>query len=321
MTKMKGRSRVFLKFTPQRPSSNDGPSAGGTVFPLATHQVFFENCPELLARSFLRHFCSGVIPWSSSALRLFFGLGLTASRASLFTAASHVGGFAPWEPCSHEFSYLHASLTNYVLMLDPLRQYLSRYVPLSNEEFAFLADKLVIRSFDKKAQLVKVGEVETSLNFIVKGLLRKFFYRDKTEVITQIAREGDIISSSASFLSGTPSPYIVETIEPATVFSISRKHLEKLYDSSPRIERIGRMVITDLFLQKEEWEHESIRMDTRERFLHFVQDNPDLLQRVPQKYLASYLNMKPETFSRLKHLLYRRPTAASVKPLSSARKK
>ncbi|HWK06019.1 MAG TPA: Crp/Fnr family transcriptional regulator [Puia sp.] len=198
-------------------------------------------------------------------------------------------------------------------MLDALRQYLSRYVPLSNEEFAFLADKLVIRNFDKKQQLVNVGEVETSLNFIVKGLLRKFFYRDKTEVITQIAREGEIISSSASFLSGTPSPYIVEAIEPATVFSISKKHLEKLYDSSPRIERAGRLILTHLFLQKEEWEQGRIRMDTRERFLHFVQNNPDLLQRVPQKYLASYLNMKPETFSRFKHLLYRRPPAEQHK--------
>jgi CRP-like cAMP-binding protein len=195
-------------------------------------------------------------------------------------------------------------------MLDALKQYVSRYVALSNEEFAFLADKLVIRNFDKKQQLVKVGEVETYLNFIIKGLARKYFYKGKAEVITQIAREGEMISSSASFLSGIASPYIVETLEPATVFSISKKHLEKLYESNPRIERIGRLVITHLFLQKEEWEHECIRMDTRERFLHFVENNPDLLQRVPQKYLASYLNMKPETFSRLKHLLHKRPAPA-----------
>jgi CRP-like cAMP-binding protein len=199
-------------------------------------------------------------------------------------------------------------------MLDALRQYVSRYVPLSNEEFAFLADKLVIRNFDKKQQLVKVGEVETYLNFIVKGLARKYFYRGKTEVITQIAREGEIISSSASFLSGTASPYIVETLEPATFFSISRRHLDKLYENSTRIERVGRLVITHLFLQKEEWEHECIRMDTRERFLHFVHNNPDLLQRVPQKYLASYLNMKPETFSRLKHT--RMPRASGPKARS-----
>ena len=212
------------------------------------------------------------------------------------------------------------SLTNYVLMLDALRQYLSRYVPLSNEEFAFVAEKLVIRNFDKKQQLVNVGEIETHLHFIVKGLARKFFYKGKIEVITQLAREGEMISSSASFLSGMPSPYIVETIEPSTVFSISKRHLEKLYES-PRMEKAGRLIITHLFLQKEEWEQESIRMDTRGRFLHFVQNNPDLLQRVPQKYLASYLNMKPETFSRLKHLVYKRPPVESVKRPSGTPKK
>ena len=195
-------------------------------------------------------------------------------------------------------------------MLEALRKYMSVHVELTNEEFAVLSDMLVIRNFDKKHQLVKVGEVENYLNFTVKGLARKYFCKGKTEVITQIAREGEIISSSASFLSGSPSPYIVETIGPATFLSITRQQLESLYSSSPRIERLGRLVITRLFLQKEEWEHECIRLDTRQRFLHFASNNPDLMQRVPQKYLASYLNMKPETFSRLKHLLQRPRTAA-----------
>jgi len=194
---------------------------------------------------------------------------------------------------------------NLFRMLDALRQYISGFVSLTNEEFASLADMLVIRNFEKKELLIREGEVENYLNFLVKGLARKYFYKDKAEIITQIAREGELINSSASFLSGTPSPYLVETIEPSTFLSITRQQLEKLYENSPRIERLGRIAITHLFLQREEWEHECLRLDTRERFLHFVQNNPDLMQRVPQKFLASYLNMKPETFSRLKHLLQR----------------
>jgi CRP-like cAMP-binding protein len=194
-----------------------------------------------------------------------------------------------------------------VQMLDTLRQYVSRYVALTNEEFALLAQMLEIRNFNKRQQLIGVGEVETYLNFVVKGLARKFFNKNKEEVITQIAREGDIISSSVSFLSGAPSAYTIETLEPSTFLSISRDQIEKLYRESPRIERLGRLVITHFFLQKEEWEHECIRMDAPERFVRFVRNNQDLVQRVPQKYLASYLNMKPETFSRLKHLVPKRP--------------
>ena len=195
-------------------------------------------------------------------------------------------------------------------MLDSLKQYISGFVSLSNEEFALLANKLVIRNFDKRELLIKAGEVETYLNFVVKGLVRKYFYKGRTEIITQIAREGEVVNSSASFLSGSPSPYLVETLEPSTFLSITRDQLEELYENSPRIERLGRIVITHLFLQREEWEHECLRLDTRERFLRFVENNPDLMQRVPQKYLASYLNIKPETFSRLKHLLQVKRTPA-----------
>jgi CRP-like cAMP-binding protein len=195
-------------------------------------------------------------------------------------------------------------------MLELLRKYVSGYVALTNEEFAFLADMLVIRSFDKKQQLLQVGEVENYMNFVVKGLARMYFLRDKTEVITNIAREGEFLSASASFLSGAPSSYFVETLEPTTFLSITRQQLEKLYRESPRIERLGRLMTTHFVLQKESWELECMRLDTRERFLRFVEGNQELMQRVPQKYLASYLNMKPETFSRLKHLLRKRPLPA-----------
>ena len=178
---------------------------------------------------------------------------------------------------------------------------------MTKEEFALLADKLVIRNFEKRQQLLQAGEVEEYMNFIVKGLLRMYFYKGKTEVITNIAKEGELISSSSSFLSGTPSNYFVETLEPCTLLSISRSQLDLAYEGSPRIDRLGRLMTTYFVLQKEEWELECMRLDTRERFLRFVGNNPDLLQRVPQKYLASYLNMKPETFSRLKHLLRKRP--------------
>jgi CRP-like cAMP-binding protein len=104
-------------------------------------------------------------------------------------------------------------------------------------------------------------------------------------------------------LSGQPSNYFVETLEATTLLSLSRDDLDKIYGLSSRIERLGRLMTTFFVLQKEEWEQEWMRLDTRERFVRFVEANPELVSRVPQKYLASYLNMKPETFSRQKHLL------------------
>ena len=193
-----------------------------------------------------------------------------------------------------------------------LRQYVSGYVALTNEEFTFLADKIVVRNFDKKYHLVHAGEIEHYMSFVVQGLVRMYFYRGKTEMITNIAKEGQLISATASFLSGAPSSYYIETLEPSLLLSITREDLDKVYQQNIRIEKLGRLMTTQFVLQKEEWELECMRLDTRERFLRFVENNPDLMQRVPQKYLASYLNMEPETFSRLKHLLRKRPSATKT---------
>ena len=188
-------------------------------------------------------------------------------------------------------------------LIDTVKQYVSKYVALSEAEFAQLAQVLEIRDFDKKHQLIKEGEVEHYMNFVAKGLARKFFYKNKEAMVTQIAKENEFISSFESFLSGTPSTYVVETIEPTTFISITRQNVENMYLSNPKMERLGRMLVTQQFLIKERWEYDRMQLTSHERFIKFIRENRDLLQRVPQKYLASYLNIKPETFSRLKHLL------------------
>jgi len=188
-------------------------------------------------------------------------------------------------------------------MVKVLKEYLGRFIELTDEEFAQIASIAEVRTYDKKIRLVNEGEHEQYFNFILKGLARKFFYKGNEEIITQLAKEGELISSSVSFLSGETSLYVVETIEPTTFLSFSRDNIEKLYAMDRKWQRLGRLIITDLFLQKEHWDLERILYSTQERFIRFLSTNSVLFQRVPQKYLASYLNIQPETFSRLKHLL------------------
>ena len=188
-------------------------------------------------------------------------------------------------------------------MVAVLQRYIERFITLSPEEYEALGRFIEVRTYDKKVRLIEIGDKEEYLHFIVKGLARKYFYKGKEEVITQLAKEGELISSSVAYFSGKPSGYIVETIESTTFYSLHKDNIESLYSKYPNLEKLARLVITELFLQKEYWELERIRYNTKERFVRFMNDNPDLFQRVPQKYLASYLNIKPETFSRLKHLL------------------
>ncbi|PWT76321.1 MAG: Crp/Fnr family transcriptional regulator [Bacteroidetes bacterium] len=188
-------------------------------------------------------------------------------------------------------------------LIDTAKQFVSKFVALSDKEFGLLAQVLEIREFDKKEIIIKEGEVEKYLNFVYKGLARKYFRRNKEQLITQIAQENDIISCYESFLTEKPSHYAIETIEPTTLISISKQNVENLFLASPKMERLGRLIVTQQFLDQQHWEYDRMCYSSHERFIKFVRENADLLQRVPQKYLASYLNIKPETFSRLKHLL------------------
>lgn len=183
-------------------------------------------------------------------------------------------------------------------------QFLNKFILLSEEEFVQqMIPYIKIRKFGKKERVTRAGEIENYFNFIISGLARKYYKRGEEEINTQISFEGHIIHAQESFHSRTPSEYVIETIEPTSFVSITYDDLEKLYASSKKMEHLGRLVITQTMVIKDRWQMQMVMLTPRERFIRFVNRNPELLQRVPQKYLASYLNIKPETFSRFKHLV------------------
>ena len=191
----------------------------------------------------------------------------------------------------------------YKAALDKFYHYLQGYVPLTRHEFHQLEPYFEIREFEKKVKVIREGEVERYLNVIAWGLVRKYLPVRNREITVQLASEGHIIHSELSFHYRVPSRAVVETIEPSVFLSISYDNLEQLYERFPKVERIARLMISDLFIKKDNRYFDQLRKTTRERFLEYVKTHPQMLQRVPQKYIASYLNIKPETFSRLKHLM------------------
>ena len=191
-------------------------------------------------------------------------------------------------------------------MATGLLEFLNQYTDVTAQDFEVLMSKVEYHSFEKKVKLIEIGEVEKRMYYVLSGLIRKYFYRGKHEVITHLVKEGGLIGSGVSFLTGTPSPYIVETLEPVSALSISREKLEEFYNLNKKYERIGRIMLIHYFLVQENRLLDNIRFTTRERFIRFMNENLDLVLRVPQKFLASYLKIKPETFSRLKHLLVKK---------------
>jgi CRP-like cAMP-binding protein len=191
--------------------------------------------------------------------------------------------------------------------MEPLRQFfdfLNKFVTLEESEFnAVIQPRIQLRRFNKKEVITQAGETELYLNFISSGLARKYFRKGEEEIITQISMEDQMIHSQESFYSQSPSDYYVEAIEPTTLLSVSRQDLDTIFSTNANMERMGRKIVTFVLVLTERWQMSLLKMSPRERFISFVQSNSELMQRTPQKYLASLLNIQPETFSRFKHLL------------------
>lgn len=188
-------------------------------------------------------------------------------------------------------------------MIRAFREYLSQYPDLTDDDIRHISTIGKVRSYDKKVVVTNVGENEMYIYLVIQGLVRKYFFTGNKENITQIAKEGEFINSSVSFISGEPSEYIIETIEPTIFISFSREDIDALMSENIKFKKIIRTILMHLLVDKEKWEFNRLAYTTQERFAMFIRNHSELFQRVPQKFLASYLNIQPETFSRLKHTL------------------
>jgi CRP-like cAMP-binding protein len=188
-------------------------------------------------------------------------------------------------------------------LIEYAHRYLQRFMSINIDELKMLLSYCEIRQVEKRTILVKEGEVDNYLNMVVKGLVMKYVRVKKNDMILQLATEGHVIHSEISFLTRTPSLVFVETLEPTVMLSLTYDKMEEALDKFPQGERLGRLILTGMYVKKEESRYFRLLRSARERFLDYINAHPHMLQRVPQKYLASYLNIKPETFSRMKHLV------------------
>jgi CRP-like cAMP-binding protein len=184
-----------------------------------------------------------------------------------------------------------------------LRIFLNRFLSLTDDDFNELKRRSKLFRIDRKTIITAAGDSELYLYFVVKGLIREFFYKGGQQVTTDIISENTITGSVTSFFNGAPSHYNLQAMEPCLLIGIHKGELDDLYHSDKKWEKLGRILTAHFLLQQEMQILNDARFSPRERFLNFFQHHADLLHRVPQKHLASYLKMKPETFSRMKHLL------------------
>ena len=184
--------------------------------------------------------------------------------------------------------------------MENLLQYLHSIHPLSPGLYEHLYDILRVKELSKKDFLLRAGHISRSICFINKGLLRCFYIKDDTEVCSWFMKEGDVIVSVESFFLQKPSYENIQALEDCEVFYIDYSQLQHIYQHFPEFNFIGR-VVTEKYYALSEQRLYALRMQrSHERYAYLMAHSPELIQRVPSKYLASYLGITDVTLSNIK---------------------
>lgn len=176
----------------------------------------------------------------------------------------------------------------------------------TEDEWSVFREAFRERHIDRNEVYLHAGDVAGSVGFVATGLFRMVYTVDGDERTKDFQHEGQFTGSLASLLIGAPARFSVVAMEPSVLLEIRRERLFELSDRFPVWDRMRRNYAEQLFLYKEAREASLLLDSPEDRYLQFVRERPDLLQRVPLRHIASYLGITPEALSRIRRRTLRR---------------
>jgi CRP-like cAMP-binding protein len=188
-----------------------------------------------------------------------------------------------------------------------LLQNIAKHIGLSADEESLFLSKISIHTFEAKYVLLNPGEICTYSYFVNSGILRSFTINDNTvEQVLHFATEGYWISDLYSLLSKKPTNLFIQVLEDAELILLAKDDQEALYTQIPKLERFFRILTENALVANQERLMDSLSLTAEERFEKFCRKHPSLIQRIPQKQIASYIGVTPEFFSKMKGRLLRK---------------
>ena len=180
-----------------------------------------------------------------------------------------------------------------------------QYLINLNSKEVELTKTLFREKFIKKGDFfLAEGQVCKQAGFIVKGLMRYYINHEGEEKTYNFAKENNFICNYESFVPQTPTTKIIQALEDCEILQISYEDLQTFYKSIHEGEKFGRLVIEQVFIQLIQ-DLGSFYTDTPEyRYEKFINNFPDLQQRVSQYHIASYVGVKPQSLSRIRKRIF-----------------
>lgn len=195
-------------------------------------------------------------------------------------------------------TYLYNSMQNKAQIA--LQKFMAQFGELTAEEQQQIADNLIVEAYPKGKLLVKAGDVCRYCYFVLEGCLRQYKLADDTEVTIQFYTEREAAVDFNGYVNQVKSESYLVCLEDTIVIEGNPNQETDMYERFPKLQQITRAMMEQDFGKMQEQFSRFIASSAEERYVYLLNNRPDLLQRVPLQYLASYIGVTPESLSRIR---------------------
>ena len=183
---------------------------------------------------------------------------------------------------------------------DVARELARRYSTMTHEELDLLESILLPIKFAKNDMILREGETCTNIYWVVKGLVRQYYYKNGKELTEYMATENNIVMCIESLFREQPSQLQIKALEPSILIALPKADLEALAMKSVNIQILYRKILEESLIVSQH-RADMLRFESaQDRYQKLVKNQPQLVLRAPLVYIASYLQMTPETLSRVR---------------------
>jgi CRP-like cAMP-binding protein len=183
--------------------------------------------------------------------------------------------------------------------MEEVFKFLSQYVVLTKEEKDIIAENSSFLYYPAGHLLLKEGQYAKNCYFVVKGLLRSYYLKDGEEKIIEFYSEMTSVSP-VSYTTGEASEYYISCVEDTILSTSDENHSEAFFEKLPRLKDYALKFLTDMNTKQQLSYHDFKNLEPGERYEKLLEARPDLISRVPQYMIASYLGIKPQSLSRIR---------------------
>lgn len=185
-----------------------------------------------------------------------------------------------------------------------LKELLSKYVVFSSSAWLAAESLFTCRQFSTGENIIEAGEQVKEIGFILNGLARYYYLTiNGVEFNKSFSQQGQVVSSTSSLVTGEPSPFFIQALEPCECIFLKYNDLIVLCDNHRDWERLVRQLLTQLAIKKERREADFLLLSAQERYQTFLVEYADIVERIPNYHIASYLGITEVALSRIRKRL------------------